>query len=119
MMRVMQDMELTEDESYDSPAPIPLDEKPKYPWGLRISLCQDELNKLGLDVADAMVGGIVHLHAFAEITSVSSEQTEGGDRSRIELQITHLDVESEDDENDAEETAEGEAPKKRLSYNMG
>lgn len=91
-------------EATDFCCPTPND-APAYPYGLCISLCQDELDKLGIDFDDLCVGDIVHLHAMAMITSKSCSERQGGEPSeRVEIQITHLaGVEDEDDENDEAE----------------
>lgn len=105
-MQVMHSMELTDEEQLEASMPIPMPERPKYPYGLRICLTEKELEKLGLDPASACIGGIVHLHALAAITSVSCDETEGGSRCRIELQIESMAVESEDEENEMMDAAE-------------
>lgn len=76
-----------------------------YPYGLCIRLEDDTLEKLGLGNEMPSVGDMIHLCAMAKVTSVSENEMEdgnGGKKSRrcIELQITHLATESEDDEND-------------------
>ncbi len=116
-MRVMTSMELDPEEQHDMVMPIPVAEEPKYPWGLRINLTQSELEKLGLDYAGAQLDGVVHLHALARITSMSCDQTQDGENCRIELQITDMDVESEDDENAVQDAAV-KSPR-RLAYKMG
>ena len=78
----------------------------KYPYGLQITLTQDELEKLGVDHSDWEVGATFHLHAFAKVTSISENEREGGEKTCcVGLQITHLQGESEDAE-DEEEGAE-------------
>jgi hypothetical protein len=77
-----------------------------YPYGLCLSLEEDELAKLGLDDLPN-VGEMIHLCAMAKVTSVSQnerEMTDGSKKScrRVELQITHLATESEDEENRSE-----------------
>lgn len=72
---------------------------PRYPYGLSLSLCQDELEKLDIDKADIGVGDMLHLHCLAKVTSVSSNETEDGENCRVELQVTHIAAESEDEEN--------------------
>lgn len=102
MVMAMVDMSLTDDEILDMACPLPIDvkDRPKYPWGLKICLTQAEIDKLRLDPSEAFVGGMVHLHALARITSTSCDQTEGGENCRIELQIENLSIpESEDEEN--------------------
>lgn len=77
---------------------------PKYPWGLCINLEDDQLEKLGIE-GDCEVGDIIHLCAMAEVTACSQNKTEGKTKHRIELQITHLACEDEDNENGREEKA--------------
>lgn len=75
---------------------------PVYPYGLCVSLDEEVLGKLGIkELPD--VGETVHFAALARVTSASESEheTEGGEkqkRCRVELQITNLALESEDDE---------------------
>lgn len=76
---------------------------PAYPYGLCISLTEEELPKLGLDGDLPEVGEMVHLVAMAKVTSVSENEREdtSGEKTRccrVELQITHLAAENEDEE---------------------
>ncbi len=97
-------------------APAPSVEKPSvptYPYGLCISLNEEDLKKLGTEGELPEVGDMIHLAAMAKVTSVSESEREdtGGTKTkccRIELQITHLATEFEDDE-----AAEVEATKAR------
>lgn len=76
---------------------------PMYPYGLCISLDSDTLERLDLS-DDAEVGDTLHLFALARVTSKSDSQRESGKRdTRIELQITHIALENEDDENSDED----------------
>lgn len=97
-MRVMHSMELDDESKLDYVLPMPMD-KPDYPCGLRISLTQDELDKLELDHKDAVVGGMFHGHFMARVTGVFESEGSDGPCCRIEAQITDLDIESEDEEN--------------------
>lgn len=99
-MRAMQSMELDDEDKLDTIMPIPMASKPDYPYGLRICLTEKEFEKLKLDPSAAEVGGMVHLHAMARITSVSSSEGEMGHCCRVELQIENLAIESEDEENE-------------------
>jgi hypothetical protein len=105
-MHPMVSMELDDEDQLDAPQPIAMADKPKYPYGLQICLCGPEMKALDLDPSDAFVGGIVHLHALARITSISisdrapNEWSTGGKDCRIELQIEDMSVESEDEENE-------------------
>lgn len=78
---------------------------PVYPYGLCLTLTQDELDKLGLD-GDCGVGDMIHLAAMAKVTSCSESERETADGKkektcRIELQITHLATENEDEEGES------------------
>lgn len=81
-----------------------------YPYGLCICLTQEDLDKLDLS-GDVDAGDTVHLHALAKVTSVNKRDTTSGTETRIELQITHLAAEDEDDENE-----EMEDQSRKLSY---
>ena len=83
------DMELDDESSMDAIMPLTMPGKPKYPYGLKICLCEDELKKLDLDLPS--VGDVIDLRAFAEVTSVS----DGAGGRRVELQIQKIAVENE------------------------
>jgi hypothetical protein len=107
----MVDMARSPEEAQETGPAMP--SQNKYPWGLCIRLCQDELEKLDVSHEDWEVGDMFHLHAFAKITSISSSDTEdGGKNCCVELQITALGAESEDEEN---EEAEEEMKRPKLS----
>lgn len=72
-----------------------------YPYGLCISLCEDELDKLGFAQDELNVNDMVHLHCMATVTAVSNhDNVNSGPSCRVELQITHIQAESEDEENE-------------------
>lgn len=62
---------------------------PDYPYGLRISLDEEQLAALGLASLPA-VGGPVGLEAAALVISASEQQVDGQPRRSLELQITDL-----------------------------
>lgn len=102
MAHIMKSMELDDEEKIDAVMPMVMPDKPDYPYGLRICLTDKEMEKLGVDSAEACVGGVVHGHFLARVTSVSSNQVDGGgDNTRVELQITDMAIEGEDAENAA------------------
>lgn len=75
--------------------------QPDYPYGLSISLCENELEKIGFSQEDLRVNDMVHLHCMAVVTSVSNhDNVSSGPSCRVELQITHISAESEDEENE-------------------
>lgn len=76
-----------------------------YPYGLCIRFDDDTLEKLGIGDEMPTVGDMIHLCAMAKVTSVSSNEVEDAQGAKkvrrcVELQITHMATESEDDEND-------------------
>ena len=92
----MTDMSLDDKEKEEISMPSP----PKYPYGLCICLCQDELEKLGMDDSEISVGDILHMFCLAKVTSVSSNENSDGVYKRVELQITNIATpEDEDEEN--------------------
>lgn len=113
----MKDMELDDESKSDlAIAAYPTEvgtkrHEPEHPYGLQICLNNAELEKLGLKMEDCCVGGTVHGHFMAAITSVSSNEDGGGMRNRVELQIKQLALESEDAENEESEAAK---PRARL-----
>lgn len=113
------DMRITPAEAMDFSCPSPLD-SPLYPYGLCISLCQDELDKLSIDYDDMCVGDIVHIHALGMITSKSCSERQNGEPSeRVEVQLTHMAGESEDEEDQAMEAVMSSSKKMSKLYNKG
>ena len=101
-LRPLTSMEYDDEDSLDACCPMPMPMRPEYPFGLRITLTDKELEKLKIDHADAFVGGTFHGHFMARVTSVSADENSGGKTCRMEAQIEDLAIESED-----EETTEG------------
>lgn len=98
-MMNLKSMELSEDESYDAPMPIPMKDRPQFPYGLQICITQDEMEKLGIDPSEAVVGSTFMLHAMARVTSISATDNEMmGQTFRMEAQIEQMDVDGEDPE---------------------
>jgi hypothetical protein len=93
----MTDMALTDEERDEMSMPLPMPEKPRYPFGLRICLTDSELEKLKLE-PDCEIGDVIDLRAFATVTSVSKNDGPDGPCCRIELQIEKLSVEPESDD---------------------
>jgi hypothetical protein len=91
-------MAKTPNEVKEDSKPLSVDDTvSKYPYGLCLSLDEDQLDKL--DMCKPDVGDFIHLHAMARVTSVSEHEKTNGDACcRVELQITHLGLENEDEE---------------------
>ena len=96
------DMEMDDERQNDLSAPFPMLRKFKYPPGLRICLCDGELEKLGLD-ADCEEGDYIHIVAFATVISVHKENGQ----KRVELQIEKMAL--EDESKEAPDGEEGES----------
>lgn len=76
-----------------------INNQPDYPYGLCISLCHDELEKLSLSEIELNVGDLIHMHCMAEVTSISNNDSKhSGPSRRVELQITHISAENEAEE---------------------
>jgi hypothetical protein len=89
------------------PAAAPEMAQPIYPYGLCISLGNDEIEKLGLDAAGCEVGAVVHLCCLAKVTSCSKSATDQGENHRIEMQITDIACDDEEDQDAATEARRG------------
>ena len=76
-------------------------EQDKYPYGCRISLGTEELNKLGVDHSDWEIGDVFPLDVLAKVVSKSSNESEGGEPNcNVCLQLTHIGAEEEPEEDD-------------------
>lgn len=65
-------------------------ERPDYPWGLRITLTDEQIEALGIKTLPA-VGAPVAIEAVGTVQSVSDEAVDNGKSNRrIELQLTDL-----------------------------
>lgn len=105
-MHPMVSLELDDEDQLDAVMPMPMADRPRWPFGTRMSLTDKEMGKMKLDPSEAFVGGLIHLHAMARITSVSQNDTPDGQCFRMEIQCESMCIESEDEENEEEEAAE-------------
>lgn len=68
----------------------------EYPYGLRLSLGQEELTKLGIEALPA-VGTEMRLVAMVKVVSASSSEYEGeGERRDMSMQITKMQLGGDD-----------------------
>lgn len=108
MMNGLTDMAKSEEEASKDSSPLMMSEN-KYPYGLRISLSQDDLEKLGVDLADFEIGDVFPLDILAKVVGKNANETEGGEANCcVSLQITHIGAEEESEtlEEDVEEESE-------------
>lgn len=64
-------------------------EAPRYPWGLRLNLETEAIEKLGLEKLP-QVGTVVTVMAKAKVVEVSQTDMQNRKSRRLELQITDL-----------------------------
>lgn len=84
----------------------PMSDSEDYPYGLRVRLDHEMLQKLGV-TSLPKVGSKMHLHAKAHVKSVEESSHEGGNQRRhIELELRHMAVEATN-RADNEEVHEG------------
>ncbi len=100
-MGKLQNMEMSDDRQLDHPMPFDMPERARFPYGLRLCLCDEELTKLGLD-ADCDEGDYLDIRAFATVISVHKENG----ANRVELQIEKMSVENESTEPTDDEAGE-------------
>jgi hypothetical protein len=67
-----------------------------YPYGLKITLNEKEIDNLGLRVSKLRVDDEVELECRAKIISVRKDDCGHGNSESVELQITHLALEEKD-----------------------
>lgn len=70
---------------------------PDYPWGARICLSNDELEKLGITTFPP-VGAMFNVECVARVVCVSEDETDNGKgepRRRMELQIMQMGAEQQ------------------------
>lgn len=79
-------------------------EQERYPYGLRLDLNNDTLDKLGIKKLPT-VGTVLMFEAKAKVVGSRQSATEGSENRSVELQITHIDLE---DGESGEEVKEGE-----------
>lgn len=90
----MKDMRMSSEEKSEMMTPS----APDYPYGLCISLSEDEIDKLGIDFSGVEPGTLLDIDVMAKVTSKSENDNGDGPQRRLELQIIMMDVENEDNE---------------------
>lgn len=96
--------EIGKDMVMASPSPISARTVPTYPYGLCVSLHEETLKKLKLDGELPDSGEMIHFCAIARVTGTADNEDSDAQGNKVrrrcvELQITHLGLESEDREN--------------------
>ena len=105
----MQDLKISKKEAKEANKPsTSYEDQERYPYGLRLDLNNDTLEKLGITKLPA-VGTMLMFEAKAKVVGSRQSATESSDNRSIELQITHLDLEMDDDEVSEGELTRNEA----------
>lgn len=105
----MQDLKISKKEAKETnKLSTPYEDQERYPYGLRLDLNDDTLKKLGITKLPA-VGTVLMFEAKAKVVGSRQSATESSDNRSIELQITHLDLEMDDDEVSEGELTRNEA----------
>lgn len=77
--------------------PSVMADAPQYPYGLRLDLNNESLEKLGIDEMPA-IGSKKMIYAMAEVVSVSANESKDGPPHRsVGLQITDMSCKSSGD----------------------
>jgi hypothetical protein len=63
----------------------------EYPYGLRLCLCEEEMEKLGIDNLPA-IGKEVTVTAKAKVVRVSSNATEGQEEEHMSLELQVIEM---------------------------
>lgn len=111
----MVDMRKTTEEKSEATQMPALANEPDYDYGLRLCLNHESLEKLDVDVNSLQVGETYHLFCLAKVTSISKNANDTGENCRVEMTLTHIGAESEDEENEGAREAM-ERPRFRLPY---
>lgn len=87
---MLKDMAMTPEEAKEYTSPSPSD-APKYPWGLQLSLCDDDITKLG--IGNMAAGTKVTIMAEATVTNEGTSQNQSGEaENNMSMQITAMDI---------------------------
>jgi hypothetical protein len=73
-------------------SPPPFEDKPHYPYGMRLHLEKEELEALGEQIADKGKGDRFEIKAVVEVCSISANEDEYGDSASMGLQVQKIDI---------------------------
>lgn len=74
------------------------DNRPRYPYGLEITLNEDSLEKLGMKDNPPQVGEVLHAMVLMKVTSYSEHENENNSDCCVRAQIVQMGVENESKE---------------------
>ncbi len=73
--------------------------EPEYDYGLHVAFNHETLLKLDLDT-DVEVGDMLEMRCLAKVKSVSKNDTGDGEKCRVEMVLSHICIENEQEEHD-------------------
>lgn len=93
----LKDMKLSKKEAKAEISPVK-ESGPGYPWGLELNLSDEAMGKLGITAKNFAVGETVMIRAKAKVKRLSMSQYEGDKEKNesMDMQITHLEIVSQD-----------------------
>lgn len=99
----MIDMKLNHDQAPSTMLGGEVNEGPKYPGGLTLTLDNESLKKLAMSLPQ--VGETFTLEGVVEVIAVSKDSRQIEDGKTVTLQITHLGLESVEEEMNEQQKA--------------
>ena len=101
----LKNMKMDAKEAKEYAQPAALNTSPAYPYGLKIDLNKEGMEKLGIKKMPD-IGQKMFLHAIVEVCCVNESKTLGGDEYRsMSLQITDMQVDAIKEKVNTEEAA--------------
>jgi len=103
------DLKMSKKDMAEEASPVSAENQNPYPYGACLHLDTDELEKLKIKELPA-VGDEYHIRAVGRVTSVSSNESVGGERRVLDIQIEMMELTHEDEaEAEPDSVAEEEA----------
>jgi hypothetical protein len=88
---MLKDMKRPKEKNTNHEVPMEM-ETAKYPYGLRITLNNQEISKLGLSVKELEVGQLINVTALARVNTLRDDKNERRENQSIELTLEQMDV---------------------------
>lgn len=88
------DLAMPADTMASMPFDLPAPAGPRYPYGMRITLDNQTLEAMDLELKDIVNGAEIDMRAFGHVVAFSNEDG----RCSVSLQLTRIKIEAEDDE---------------------
>lgn len=119
MIKAMKSLKRDKDKVIMDSFPVSAMEQNDYPYGTRLCLCQEELEKLECDIDDFKDGSLIHIFGMARVVVVRKETINGKERNEVTLQIEDMSIECEDAEKAPEPQKEPLSKRRAKLYDRG